>query len=124
MKSFGIHEGHEGTRSGFQSLFICVHRRASAVSRSMERGGMKKVVIVGERRAAVVEVADPEPKEDWVVVKVHAAPLCTEYKSFLARRAAEWLGHEAAGEVAAVAQPGRVRVGDRVVVMPQYPCGK
>jgi len=24
----------------------------------------------------------------------------------------------------AVAQPGRVRVGDRVVVMPQYPCGK
>ena len=28
------------------------------------------------------------------------------------------------GEVVAVAQPGRVDVGDRVVVMPQYPCGK
>jgi L-iditol 2-dehydrogenase len=26
--------------------------------------------------------------------------------------------------VVAVAQPGRVKVGDRVVVMPQYPCGR
>jgi L-iditol 2-dehydrogenase len=34
------------------------------------------------------------------------------------------LGHEAADEVVAVAQPGPVAVGDRVVVMPQYPCGK
>src|SRR5437588_4431043 len=85
---------------------------------------MKKAVILGERKAALVDVPDPEPKEDWVVVKVHAAPMCTEYKSFLAGRPEEWLGHEAAGEVAAVAQPGRVRVGDRVVAMAQYPCGK
>jgi L-iditol 2-dehydrogenase len=33
-------------------------------------------------------------------------------------------GHEAAGEVVEVAQKGAVRVGDRVVVMPQYPCGR
>ena len=33
-------------------------------------------------------------------------------------------GHEGAGEVVAVAQPGPVEVGDRVVVLPQFPCGK
>jgi L-iditol 2-dehydrogenase len=85
---------------------------------------MKKAVLLGDRRAALVEVPDPEPKEDWVVVKVHAAPMCTEYKTFAAGSAAEYLGHEAAGEVVGVAQPGRLRVGDRVVVMPLYPCGR
>jgi L-iditol 2-dehydrogenase len=34
------------------------------------------------------------------------------------------MGHEAVGEVVEVAQPGKVKVGDRVVAMPQYPCGK
>ena len=64
----------------------------------------------------------PEPKEDWVLVKVHAVPLCTEYKGWLSGN--EYLGHEAAGEVVEVAQPGKVKVGDRVVVMPGAPCGK
>lgn len=85
---------------------------------------MKKAVIVGERKAAVIEVPMPEPKEDWVLVKIHAAPMCTEYKSFMNGHVSEYLGHEAAGEVVAVAQPGKVKIGDRVVVMPQYPCGK
>lgn len=84
---------------------------------------MKQAAIFGERRAGLVEVPDPQPKENWVVVKVHAAPMCTEYKGFVAGYATTRLGHEAAGEVVAVAQPGRVKVGDRVVVMPQYPCG-
>jgi L-iditol 2-dehydrogenase len=85
---------------------------------------MKQAVILGERQAALKEVPDPRPKEDWVLVKVHAAPMCAEYKGFVAGRAADRLGHEAAGEVVAVAQPGRVKEGDRVVVMPQYPCGR
>jgi len=85
---------------------------------------MKKAVIFGDHKAGLVEVPDPEPKEDWAVVKVHAAPMCTEYKTFVSGGKADYLGHEAAGEVVAVAQPGRVKVGDRVVVMPQYPCGK
>jgi threonine dehydrogenase-like Zn-dependent dehydrogenase len=88
------------------------------------RKKMKKAVILGNRQAGLVDVPDPQPKEDWVVVKVHAAPMCTEYKSFVAGHKAHFLGHEAAGEVVAVAQPGRVKVGDRVVVMPQYPCGQ
>lgn len=85
---------------------------------------MLKAVIRGERRAAVVEVPTPKPVGDRALVKVHVAPMCTEYKAFVAGRVSDYLGHEAAGEVVAVAQPGRVQVGDRVVVMPQYPCGR
>jgi L-iditol 2-dehydrogenase len=85
---------------------------------------MKKAIITGERQAAVVEVPDPKPKEDWALVKVHFAPMCTEYKAFVAGRKIEHLGHEAVGEVVAVAQPCKVEVGDRVVVQPQYPCGR
>ncbi len=85
---------------------------------------MKKAVLLGKQKAAIVDVPDPLPKDDWVVVKVHAAPMCTEYKRFVEGRATDYLGHEAAGEVVAVARPGRAQVGDRVVVMPAYPCGK
>ena len=87
---------------------------------------MQKGVITGERTADLITVPDPRPKDDWVLVKVHAAPMCTEYKAFVGGRKTEYLGHEAAGEVVAVAQSDhveRVQVGDRVVVMPQYPCG-
>ena len=85
---------------------------------------MKKAVILGERRAGLVEVPLPQPKEDWVLVRVCASALCTEYKSYLVGRELQLGGHEGVGEVAAVAQPGRVKVGDRVVILPQYPCGK
>lgn len=85
---------------------------------------MKKAVILGERQADLVDVPDPRAKEDWVVVKVHVTPMCTEYKAFLSGRKSDQLGHEAAGEVVEVAQPGNVKVGDRVVVMPQFACGK
>ena len=85
---------------------------------------MKKVVIRGERRAEIVDAPDPRPKEDWALVKVHATPMCTEYKAWLAGRKSEYLGHEAVGEVVEVAQPCGVEVGDRVVVQPQYPCGR
>jgi L-iditol 2-dehydrogenase len=84
---------------------------------------MKKATITGPRQVELVEVPDPQPKDDWVVVKVHAAPLCVEYKAYCEGWPSPQMGHEAAGEVVAVAQPGRVKVGDRVVVMPHTPCG-
>ncbi|MEZ4867649.1 MAG: zinc-binding dehydrogenase [Caldilineaceae bacterium] len=84
---------------------------------------MQKVIITGAHQAALVNVPDPTPVADWVVVQVQIAPMCTEYKAYKAGHPVEQLGHEAAGEVVAVAQPGRVQVGDRVVVMPQNPCG-
>ncbi|MHB0858734.1 MAG: zinc-dependent alcohol dehydrogenase [Anaerolineae bacterium] len=85
---------------------------------------MKKAAILGERQAGLVDALEPQPKENWVVVKVHAAPMCAEYKGFVAGHKNAFLGHEAAGEVVAVAQPGKVKVGDRVVVMPMYSCGR
>ena len=85
---------------------------------------MRKVAVVGLRQAQVIEAPDPQPHGEWVVVKVHAAPMCTEYKSYVSGQANDALGHEAAGEVVAVAQPGRVQVGDRVVAMPLAGCGR
>jgi L-iditol 2-dehydrogenase len=84
---------------------------------------VKKVVITGERQANLVEVPEPEPIDEWVVIKVHAAPMCTEYKQFLSGSPADILGHEAAGEVVAVDRSSRLKVGDRVVAMPRYGCG-
>jgi L-iditol 2-dehydrogenase len=83
---------------------------------------MKRFVITGQKQAELQDTPIPEPKEDWALVKVHAVPLCTEYKGWLGGH--EYGGHEAAGEVVKVAQPGKVKVGDRVVVMPGSPCGK
>jgi threonine dehydrogenase-like Zn-dependent dehydrogenase len=85
---------------------------------------MQKAIITGERKAGLVEAPDPRPKENWALVKILATPMCTEYKAWLAGHPAQHLGHEAVGEVVAVAQPCRVKPGDRVVVMPLYPCGK
>ena len=83
--------------------------------------------VVELREGGEVVLADreePRAVENLVVVKNLIAPMCTEYKMRAKGRAAKHLGHEAAGEVVEVAQPGRVKPGDRVVVMPQFPCGK
>lgn len=84
---------------------------------------MKQVAVAGRRQARVISVAKPRARENWVVVKVHVAPMCTEYKAFAAGVNHPAFGHEAAGEVVEVAQPCRVKVADRVVVMPQHACG-
>ena len=78
----------------------------------------------GKGKAGVIDKPDPKAAGEFVVVKVHVAPLCTEYHGFHDEGSGDSFGHEAAGEVVEVAQSGTVKVGDRVVVMPQYPCGK
>ncbi len=85
---------------------------------------MKQVLVRGEGRADVKEVAMPRAKENWALIKVLVAPMCTEYKAFAAGAEPVFLGHEAAGVVVDVAQPGRVQIGDRVVAMPLSACGK
>jgi L-iditol 2-dehydrogenase len=84
---------------------------------------MQQVSIIGPRQAKLIDVPDPQPKDNWVVVKILTAPMCTEFKAFVDGRAGSAFGHEAAGEVVAVAQPCRVKIGDRVAVMPTSPCG-
>jgi L-iditol 2-dehydrogenase len=85
---------------------------------------VKKVVIAGERQVAFMEVPHPEPEGAWVLVKVEASAVCTEYKAYETGRPVLNPGHEGVGEVVGVAQAGRVKVGDRVVVLPQFACGK
>ena len=71
----------------------------------------------------VTQVDDPSIADNYVLVKVHAAPLCTEYKHS-DRAGRGGFGHEAAGEVVALGPKARtVTVGDRVAVMPQDACG-
>ena len=85
---------------------------------------MKRVAVLGQERAGVETAQAPEAIANWAVIKVHVAPMCTEYKAFAAGSSQAVYGHEAAGEVVEVAQPGRVQVGDRVVAMPMNACGK
>ncbi len=85
---------------------------------------MKTAAVFGPKQGGVVDAPNPTAGENWVVVKIHTAPMCTEFKTYVSGNEAPYLGHEAAGEVVEVAQPSRVNVGDRVVVMPQTPCGQ
>jgi len=84
---------------------------------------MKTAVIRSNSRVEIIEEAIPCARENFAVVKVHAAPMCTEFYHYRDGTESSCLGHEAAGEVVEIARPGKVKVGDRVVVMPQYPCG-
>ena len=85
---------------------------------------MKSAAVFGPEQGGVVDAPHPTAGDNWVVVKIHTAPMCTEFKVYLNGYDTPYLGHEAAGEVVEVAQPCRVKVGDRVVVMPQTPCGQ
>ena len=70
---------------------------------------MKIVAITGKRTAELRDVPDPRVRENFVRVKIHSAPMCTELKSYANGEICSCLGHEACGEVVEVAQPGKVR---------------
>ena len=84
---------------------------------------MKTVIIKSGRRVKIIEEDIPQVSDNFVLIKVHTSPMCTEFYHYRDGTESLCLGHEAAGEVVEVAIPGKVKVGDRVVVMPQYPCG-
>lgn len=85
---------------------------------------MKVAAIFGQSQGGVVEKPTPKPRDDIVLIKIHSAPMCTEYHAFRDGSLTDCLGHEAAGEVVGVDKSNLVKVGDRVVVQPQYACGK
>ncbi len=85
---------------------------------------MKQVVITGPRACAVVERPKPQIADNYALVKILVAPMCTEFHQFLNGPASDSLGHEAAGEVVEAPPGSAIKVGDRVVVMPQNGCGK
>lgn len=85
---------------------------------------MKAAAIIGKKEAELVEIPDPSPVGEFVLIKIHRVPMCTEYKGYLKGQKNDNLGHEAVGEVIEVAQPGKVSVGDRVVLQCGSGCGQ
>jgi L-iditol 2-dehydrogenase len=85
---------------------------------------VKVASITGPRAAAVVDRPDPRALGDVVTVRIVVAPACTEWRQYRDGELGDALGHEAAGVVVDAAGSTRVEAGDRVVVMPQYGCGR
>ncbi|MEK7474786.1 MAG: alcohol dehydrogenase catalytic domain-containing protein [Candidatus Coatesbacteria bacterium] len=95
---------------------------------------MKAAMLTGPRRIAVLEVPVPRPKRGEALVRVRAVGICrSDLHYYLHGRIGsqvvesypQALGHEPAGEVAALGPGVRgLRVGDRVAVEPAVPCGK
>jgi len=88
-----------------------------------EEQDLKQAAITGKRQCAIIDRPDPKVRENFCLVKITSAPMCTEYKAYADGERTETIGHEAAGVVVEAGAMGRVKPGDRVVVMPQYPCG-
>jgi L-iditol 2-dehydrogenase len=84
---------------------------------------MDAVAITGVGEVVLCAQPIPAAKGDLVVVKILAAPMCTEFKQRRVGEKADALGHEAAGVVVDAGSSTRVSIGDRVVVMPGFACG-
>lgn len=84
---------------------------------------MRVVAITGPRQVELQERRDPKAAGSTVTVAVEVAPLCTEFKGWVAGQQSDRIGHEAVGRVLDAGQSEIVRSGDRVIVMPQYGCG-
>src|SRR5262245_63338635 len=90
---------------------------------------MNAAVLHGPRDLRVEPSSPPRVTGDDVLVRVSAAGLCgTDYRIWSGDRAVTYplvMGHEFLGRVEAVGpRVTKVRAGDRVVVEPNYSCGR
>ena len=90
---------------------------------------MRTVHMLGNRGIEVIDVPEPEPKDDQVVVRIVASGICgTERHAYNGEGRDETSGynsgHEATGVVCKVDKSSRVREGDRVAVHATGYCGK
>ncbi len=83
---------------------------------------MKALKILGHRQVGVVEVPDPQPQDDLVVVKIMASTICgTEHTFYEGDRELPLrggTGHEAAGVVYATDKARQIKPGDKVSIYP------
>jgi len=85
---------------------------------------MLAVHFLGHGKISLGEVATPEPLGREVVVRVRSASVCgTDRENLEGPGQVTIPGHENAGEVVAVDQPVRVKVGDRVAINCHVTCG-
>lgn len=90
---------------------------------------MWAVQVDGLRRASLGDKPTPRIRREYVRLKVVVAPMCNEYLAYqdglyLERNRPDSLGHEMAGEVVEAPESAMVKVGDRVVALCGYPCGR
>ncbi|MBN1343486.1 MAG: zinc-binding dehydrogenase [Phycisphaerae bacterium] len=83
-----------------------------------------KQLVMANQSVDTEEVPDPTPKDDWVVVKIIASPICGSDRHVFYAKTPSRGGHEGSGEVVAVDKPERLRVGDRVSLGPLAACKK
>lgn len=89
---------------------------------------MSVAALEAPRRAGLITKPVPRVLGDYVLVKVHVAPMCNEHHAyanwdFRDRNRPDSLGHEAAGEVVEAGPESSWSPGDRVVALSGYPCG-
>ena len=84
---------------------------------------MKIVEMYGESRVGVIDISEPQPRDNWVVVKVVSSSICgTEARTYhvdgISQGHAYNSGHEAAGIVWKAGPTARIAEGARVAVLP------
>ncbi len=89
---------------------------------------MKAAVLLSAATIEIQELPTPKPAPGEVLIQPIRAGICgSDVSLFLGHRPAPYplvLGHELVGRVAAVAEDvSQLRLGQRVVVEPNYPCG-
>lgn len=90
---------------------------------------MKALVWTAPRRAELQDLKDPDPKTGEVVVRVRASGVCgSDLLGYLGKSKKRVpplvLGHEIAGEVAAVGAGARdLPIGAAVTILPLHTCG-
>lgn len=91
---------------------------------------MKAAIYPGEGRPISIEtLADPEPGPDDVLIRVHRCGICGTDLSMTRGTAWDYgknvqFGHEYAGEIVEVGRNvSRLKVGDRISVLPSSACG-
>ena len=90
---------------------------------------MKALVWTGPQQAEIRTLPDPAPKPDEVVVRIRASGVCgSDLLGFLGKSKKRVpplvLGHEMAGDVAAVGSGVRdLAPGARVAILPLFTCG-
>jgi len=79
---------------------------------------------MGDSKATLIQLPTPRPQGNQVLVKLHASMICgSNLSSFHRPGGCSISGHEACGEVVAVAHSTRLKVGDRVALNPLNGCG-
>jgi len=85
---------------------------------------MDVIAITGPKTCAVIDRPEPKAYEAFAKVKIQAAPMCTEFQGYRDGKVNDCLGHEAAGTVVDLGRNSDLKVGSRVVVMPENGCGQ